>query len=266
MVFSWFRDRRRKELLAQPFPEAWLAYLQNNVAHYAYLSDAERKKLQDDLRILIAEKNWEGCDGLTLIDEIKVTVAGQACLLLLGLDHDYYPDVESILVYPSGYVAPMRTVGPGGIVQEGQSARLGEAWGRGMPVVISWADAYNGGRNPVDGRNVVLHEFAHKLDLEDGSANGVPELENDPQYETWAEVMSAEYHDLVERSEHGQATLLNAYGATNAAEFFAVATECFFEKSQRMEREHPRLYDVLRGFYRQDPAARITAKHGSDTP
>ncbi|HZT42536.1 MAG TPA: M90 family metallopeptidase [Chthonomonadaceae bacterium] len=259
-MFAWFRDHKRRELLSQPFPKEWAGILEKNMSHYALLSEEERKRLHDDLRILIAEKFWEGCSGLVLTDEIKVTIAGQAALLLLGLlKHDYYANTQSILVYPAGFRIPERVVGPAGVVEETRRDVLGLAWNQTLPVILSWSDALSGGLNATDGHNVVLHEFAHKLDLKDGAPDGVLELEDDPQYETWAEVMSAEYQELVQLSEHRHASLLSSYGAINAAEFFAVATEAFFEKSVRMHEEHARLYGVLRGFYHQDPAARVLA-------
>lgn len=257
MVFGWFAERRRAEIREQPFPEEWLGYLEKNVAHYRYLSEIEQATLRDDLRILMKEKTWEGGGGLELTAEMQVTIAAEASLLLLGLDHEYYPNVESIVVYPQDYVAPARTRDPSGVVDEYGSTRLGEAWDNG-PVLLSWSDARDGGRNPTDGHNVVLHEFAHKLDMRDGVADGVPKLD-DAQYETWAEVMSAEFQALVAQTEKGHKSLLDSYGATNAAEFFAVATECFFEKSVLMREHHPRLYSVLRAYYHQDPAHRIQA-------
>jgi len=244
----------------EPFPEAWLGYIEKNVGHYRYLSESEQATLRDDLRVLIAEKTWEGGGGLEVTEEMQVTIAAEASLLLLGLDHEYYPNVESIVVYPQDYTAPTRTRDASGVVDEYGSTRLGEAWDNG-PVLISWADAQAGGVNPTDGHNVVLHEFAHKLDMRDGAADGVPKLDDDAQYDTWAEVMSAEYQDLVEQTEKGHKSLLDSYGATNAAEFFAVATECFFEKPVLMQEHHPRLYEVLRGFYHQDPASRMHAHH-----
>src|SRR6516162_5257065 len=120
MIFSWLQRRRRRKLLTQPFPVAWLDYLHKNVAHYRFLSEAEQARLRDDLRIFIAEKSWEGCGGLRMTDEIKVTIASQACLLVLGLEHNYYDRVESILVYPRGYLAPDQRVGPDGIIHEGE--------------------------------------------------------------------------------------------------------------------------------------------------
>lgn len=256
MVFAWFANRRREEIREQPFPAAWLTYLEKNVGHYPYLSAEEQATLRDDLRILIAEKSWEGGGGLELTEEIQVTIAAEASLLLLGLDHEFYPNVESIIVYPSDYTAPAKTRDASGVVDEYGSTRLGEAWDNG-PVLISWADARSDSLNPRDGHNVVLHEFAHKLDMRDGVADGVPKLDDDAQYDTWAEVMSAEYQELVEQTEKGHKSLLDSYGATNAAEFFAVATECFFEKSVLMQEHHPRLYEVLRAFYHQDTASRM---------
>lgn len=258
MIFDWFREHRRKALLAEPFPAAWLDILQRNMAHYAYLTDAEKSRLHADLRIFASEKNWEGCAGLAMTDEIRVTISGLACLLLLNLDHDYYANVESILVYPTDYVAKDRSVGPGGVVNEGRSNRLGEAWQFG-PVILSWRDVKSDGMNELDGHNVTLHEFAHKLDFMDGSEDGVPRLSGDAQYERWAEVMSEEYQRLVENSERGHATLLDEYGATDAAEFFAVSTEVFFEKARQMRENHPELYDVLKSYYKQDTAARMDA-------
>ena len=264
MVFGWFAERRRAEIREEPFPEAWLGYLEKNVAHYRYLSESEQAALRDDLRILLKEKVWEGGGGLELTAEMQVTIAAEASLLVLGLNHEYYPNVESIVVYPRDYVAPARTRDPSGVVDEYGSTRLGEAWDNG-PVLLSWSDAREGGRNPTDGHNVVLHEFAHKLDMRDGVADGVPKLEDDAQYETWAEVMSAEFQHLVAQTGKGHKSLLDSYGATNAAEFFAVATECFFEKSVLMQEHHARLYAVLRGYYHQDPASRLQRPPEAET-
>ncbi len=256
MIFDWFREHHRKELLEQPFPVEWVTILEENVAHYAYLTEEERNKLHADLWIVADEKNWEGCGGQEITDEIKVTISGQASLLLLNIEHNYFANVESVLVYPTAYVAKDLTVGPDGVVEEGLSDRLGEAWQTG-PVILSWLDVKTGGMNPFDGNNVVLHEFAHKLDLSDGRVDGVPRLEDDAQYERWAGVMSAEYQRLVEDSEKGHTTLLDDYGATDAGEFFAVATECFFEKARQMRETHPELYEVLKSYYKQDTAARM---------
>ncbi len=255
MVFSWLTQRHRHAILAKPFPAEWSDILRGNMPFYACLTSEEQSRLQDLLRIFIAEKSWEGCGGLTLTDQIRVEIAAQACLLILNLDRDIYPNVDSVLVYPAAFVAKQQSLSPDGGVDDAQHALLGEAWLTG-PIIVSWADAHEGGIHPTDGHNVVYHEFAHKLDLRDGRADGVPRLADDAQYETWARVMSSEYADLVHKAQHAEQSLLDPYGAVNAGEFFAVATECFFEKSVRMRQSHTDLYDVLRDFYRQDPAAR----------
>ena len=248
MLFDWLKRRRRRRLLARPFPEAWRGYLRRNVAHYEYLSEAERAKLRDDLRVFVAEKNWEGCGGLAMTDEIKVTIAAQACLLVLALDHNYYDRVLSVLVYPHGYRDEANGEG-----------RSGEAWYRG-PVVLAWEDVRYEGRHPREGHNVVFHEFAHQLDMLDGGINGTPPLRDAAQARRWHDVMTAEYKRLVAASERGRATLLDHYGATDEAEFFAVCTECFFDRPVEMRREYPQLYDLLREYYRQDPAERCQRK------
>jgi Mlc titration factor MtfA (ptsG expression regulator) len=256
MIFSWLKRWRRRRLLARPFPETWLGYLRKNVAHYDYLTAAEQAKLRDDLRVFVAEKNWEGCGGLRMTDEIKVTIAAQACLLVLALEHNYYDRVLSVLVYPHGYLG-------GGDGEGGHfrgEGRLGEAWYRG-PVVLAWDHVRYEGRHPREGHNVVYHEFAHQLDMLDGVINGTPPLAGKEQAKRWHEVMTAEYQRLVSASEHGRATLLDHYGATNEGEFFAVCTECFFDRPVEMRRQHPQLYDLLREYYRQDPAERCLGKH-----
>jgi MtfA peptidase len=257
MFFSWLKQRRRRKILAQPFPSESLEILRSNVPYYELLTETEKGRLRDDLRILIAEKYWEGCGGLKLTDEIKVTVAAQACLLLLGIEHDYYPMLQSILIYPSGYQAPDSTVIGGGVIIEGTSERLGEAWYRG-PVVLSWDAASHDARNFGEGRNLVFHEFAHQLDMLDRAMDGTPPLRSRGEYQRWQQVMSAEFQRLVEASGSGEATLLDHYGATDVAEFFAVATECYFGRPTEMLAHHPRMYEVMREYYRQDPAARIS--------
>lgn len=256
MIFSWLKKRRRRRILAQPFPEAWNKWLSGRVPHFASLTSAEAKQLRELVQVFVAEKNWEGCKGLEVTDEMRVTIAGQACLLLLGIEHDYYCNVDSVLIFPRQFVSMTKQEMDGaGVMHESNQASLGEAW-RDGPIILSWADSKAGGMNPHDGLNVVIHEFAHKLDLRDGVVNGTPPLNGRAQYSRWAKVMRREYDVLVERSSKGKATLLDDYGATNPGEFFAVAVECFFEKSAKMREKHGELYGVLRGYFRQDPAGR----------
>jgi Mlc titration factor MtfA (ptsG expression regulator) len=255
MLFPFLRGRRGA-ILSKPFPDSWLGFLERNVALYATLSEADQSRLRDLLRLFIAEKNWEGCRGLAMTDEIKVTIAAQACLMLLGLPRvGLFKNVRTILVYPAAFIV-RDARGPDGVVDPRPETRLGEAWQSDWPVVLSWEDSLSAGRRETEGRNVVFHEFAHKLDAKDSSFDGVPELRDRRQYAQWSRVMSHEYRQLVHDYRHGRPTLLDAYGATNAGEFFAVCTECFFMLPREMRDEHPKLYDLLKSYYGQDPAER----------
>ncbi|MAE62555.1 MAG: hypothetical protein CMJ49_14505 [Planctomycetaceae bacterium] len=258
-MIRWLRNRRRKRILDQPFPDGAESALHADVAFYGQLDRTQQRALRDLVQVFIAEKGWVGCAGVDITIEKKAVVAAQACLLLLGLKHNYYRHVKSILIYPNTYQVPTKRVGAAGVVTESRSARLGEAWYRG-PIVLSWADTLAGARNAADGRNVVIHEFAHKLDFLDGSGNGTPPLPDRAAMETWREVMTTAYEKLVDRTQRGRATLLNKYGATNPPEFFAVATEAFFEKSRQLQRKHPDLYTVLQDYFGQDPASWLTTR------
>jgi MtfA peptidase len=255
VLFGFWKRRRRERLRATPFPADWVTILEENCPFYRQLSKLDRAELHGHIQVFLAEKHFEGCAGLVLDDAIRVTIAAQACLLLLHRETDDYRRLITILVYPSAYVA--RGIEPlqGGFVLEGEQARLGEAWRDGV-VILSWDDVRTGAADIHDGHNVVLHEFAHQLDHEDGVADGAPVLERRSQYVTWARVLGAEYEQLRRASRRGRKSVLDSYGATNPAEFFAVATECFFEKPAQMKKKHPELYDELSAYYHQDPASR----------
>jgi Mlc titration factor MtfA (ptsG expression regulator) len=254
-MFNWLKQGRRRELLATPFPPAWQEILQRNVIHYAALTEAEQAKLRDDLRIFADEKSWEGCRGLTITDEMQVTIAAHACLLLLAMDHDYFAAVKSVLVYPSSFAIPLHEVLPTGEVVEGELPALGEASYTGA-VVLAWDDVLAGGRDEDDGRNTVYHEFAHQLDFLDGACNGTPRLEDTGLLRRWRQVMTTEYERLCRAIERGRWTLLEEDAALNEGEFFAVATEYFLGRPVELAEQHPQLYDLLRTYYRQDPARR----------
>lgn len=255
MIIRWLRQRRRRKLLATPFPTDWLRYLQRNVPQYNLLTSAEQAALRDQLRVFVAEKHWEGCQGLKVTEEMQVTIAGHACLMALGLDGEPFRNVLTILIYPSGYVVPEERWQQGWSIV-GEQDRLGEAWYRG-PVILSWDEVRYDARHPGGGHNLVWHEFAHQIDMLDRSTNGTPPLESLRERERWHEVMTSEYERLIEDAEEGRATLLDTYGAKSEAEFFAVASECFFDCPIDLRDEHPRLYELLRGYYRQDTAARL---------
>lgn len=253
---SWFpalRARRRRRLAALPFPEAWEDILARNFPLAARLSAEDGAELRRKMRIFLHEKRFEGLGGLVLTDEVRVTIAAHACLLLLRLGDDVYPRLSSILVYPHTYEAPMVVRSPDGVLTEGRQRRAGEAWGLGA-VVLAWDDVQRGAADVRDGANVVLHEFAHQLDMEDGVADGAPVLPRRGMYVAWARVLGAEYARLREDVRRSQRTVMDRYGATDPAEFFAVATETFFEKPRRLRSRHPGLYEQLKTFYGQDPA------------
>lgn len=255
MLLPWAKKRRRARLAAEPFPAAWEGFLGENVRCWRVLDDAHRQALKRLVRVFVHEKRWEGCANLQVTDEIKITIASQACLLLLGIEHDYFPNVTTILVYPAGYVAPPPPLIEADdlVVQEDEGEMSGEAHYDG-PVLLSWDEALAGARGEDDGCNLVLHEFAHKLDMLDGVIDGTPPLASAEQLRDFSAVMSEEFARLRRRAERGRPTLLDQYGAQDAAEFFAVGTECFFERPRQLLRAHPELYRVLKDYYGQDPA------------
>lgn len=254
-MFHWLTERRRKRLLEAPFPEEWHALLEDNVNAYRRLDADEQRHLRDLTQVFISEKHWEGCGGLVLTDEMRVTIAATACLLIMGRDHDLMKDVESILVYPTTMVLPARPrsfFDPSNRVVEAEQPVLGVAHGRRDPVVLAWDSVRAGAANASDGNNVVIHEMAHKVDFLDGAADGTPPLETTADRREWARVWSAAF--LAHRS--GAQHVLREYAQTNEAEFFAVATEVFFEQPKQLRRELPEIYGLLARFYNLDLAAR----------
>jgi Mlc titration factor MtfA (ptsG expression regulator) len=253
MAFGFLTDRRRERLRSQPFDPEWIAILYRNFPIFTRLSNEDRSELLGHIQVFLGEKHFEGCGGLELTDEIRVTIAAQACLLLLHRDTDYYPELTSILVYPTGYTEEgVRHIG-GGIWEEGPEHRLGHT-ARGLgALVLAWDAVSHGARDASDGQNVVLHEFAHQLDFENRTADGTPALDTHAQYLAWARVMSAEFGALRAAEMEGVPTVLDRYGATNAIEFFAVATEAFFERPRELKQKHPELYAELQAFFRQNP-------------
>lgn len=254
MIFSWFRHRRRRKLLAQPFPEAWATRLET-LPFYERLGADERSRLHDILRVIVAEKRWEGCDGLELTEEMCVVIAAQAALLILEIEHEYFRRVREILVFPSAYRASYQQRDGSGVISEG-SHNAGEAWYRG-PIILSWDGVRQGAADPKDGHNLVLHEFAHKLDMLDGYVDGTPRLSGRDAYAAWTRIMTEEFKALQDAARRGRKSVLDRYGATNEAEFFAVATETFFEKPRQLQTKHASLYGLLAGYYQQDPMARL---------
>lgn len=253
MAFGFLTDRRRDKLRAQPIDQAWLDTLERNFPVFRRLSAEDRRELLGHMQVFVAEKHFEGCGGLKMTDEIRVTIAAQACLLLLHRETDYYPELTSILVYPSGYTEEgVRHVG-GGIWEEGPEHRLGQTGRRLGALVLAWDAVSHGARDASDGHNVVLHEFAHQLDFENNIADGTPALDSHAQYLAWGRVMGAEFRALRAAEAMEVPTVLDLYGATDPIEFFAVATEAFFERPKALRQRHPDLYAELQRFFRQDP-------------
>jgi Mlc titration factor MtfA (ptsG expression regulator) len=249
-MFGWLTERRRKHILENPFPVDGEAILRKNVAAYARLSEEEQQRLRDLAQVFIAEKNWEGCGGLEIGDEHRITIAAEAGLLLMGRDHDLYNRLVTILVYPSLMVLPVGAQhrrGP----REPEVVISGEAVG-GDVVILAWDEVLRGARNANDGKNVVIHEMAHIIDFLDGQADGTPPLRYS-ELRTWAEVFSEAFLALRKAEKP---SVLDEYGATNEAEFFAVATEAFFERAKALKDELPELYELLAKFYNLDLAGK----------
>ncbi len=263
-MFSWFRNLRRKRLLKTPFPPSWRVVLVDHVKYYHWLDDDEQRELEQLVQIFIGEKNFEGCGGLEITDEIRVVIATLACLLVLGLPREQYIKLDSILVYPTTVALPAQRPSVFATSPEivpANQAVLGLASQFG-PVLVVWDEVLRNTRHPERGHNVVFHEFAHILDLRDTAADGTPILGDTKLFHRWIRTCSLEYDRLRERARKGKKTLLDPYGAVHVAEFFSVATELFFTRPMAMQKHHPDLYDVLRAYYRQDTAAR--QKHAAE--
>jgi Mlc titration factor MtfA (ptsG expression regulator) len=243
------RDRQR-------LPDDWEARAAATVAHWHVLDTVERARLGELMAYLVARKRWEAARGFELTDEIRVVVAAQAALLILGLDVDCYRDVRSIIVHPTTMTqrGPRVSAVAKGVMTDAPLPILGQANDRRGPVMIAWDAARADARHPDRGHNVVIHEFAHKLDMLDNMIDGTPPLPDAAARQRWIAVCTAEYRRL--RSGQG-GHLLWSYAGVNPGEFFAVATEVFFARPAELEAEKPALYEVLRDFYRQDPSARL---------
>ncbi|MEO5916057.1 MAG: M90 family metallopeptidase [Luteolibacter sp.] len=234
------------------FREEWIALLEKNLPLYALLPEDLRLKLHERIGKFIATIRFEGCGGLELTEEMILTVAAQACLLVTNREGKPYPELKVVYLYPSTFSSVRKQVDAIGVVTEGEIHRLGESWESGT-VVLSWNSVEQGARNVFDADNVTFHEFAHQLDHEDGSTDGAPSLQGIAAYRSWAKVFRENYADFLQQTEEGKKTVINSYGATNPPEFFAVATEAFFEKPRQLFRKRPELYEEMMNYYGLDP-------------
>ena len=245
---------RRERLKGRPFPAGWPGILEETAPLYRRLPLPDREELHGHMQVFLGEKNFEGAGGMAISDRVRITITAQACLLLLHRQTDYYPGLSSIVVYPGEYSAPYRDVDEWGIVTEGADCRSGETCRDGA-LVLSWEDVAADGIDVHPGYNVVLHEFAHLLDAEEGLTTGTPLLARHAPSRSWGETLRIEFEQLRSDAARNRPTLLDPYGAESLEEFFAVATEAFFEIPQPFRERHPDLYGELSRFYRQDPAS-----------
>ena len=243
---------RLKRALAKPFPDEWVAIVERNIAVYRSLPMPLRLQLRSLIKQFLHQKHFSGAGGLEITAEIRVTIAAEACMLLVNRKTGVYPSLRYIIVYPAAFVVERPQGGAGGVVSEGRKSLLGESWSNGK-VILAWDNVLHGSSNFVDGHNVVLHEFAHQLDSETGSTNGAPILAGSNCMRTWAATFSEEFDELQKDAWQGKRSLIDHYGATNPAEFFAVSTETFFEKPAKMAKHHAELFEVLKSYYRVDP-------------
>ena len=247
------KKRRRARLAARPLDADKRLLLETSVPYYEVLGTEARTSLEALVQVFLHEKHFEGCAGLELTEEMRVTVAGHACLLLMGRETDFFPLLSSVLLYPESFKAPVSRHEHDGLVTEGHEHRIGESWAEGS-VVLSWKDICEDGLAPEDGDSVILHEFAHQLDDEYPDAEGVPVLPERSMYAAWCDVMKAEYERLSADVSAGREGVIDGYGAESPGEFFAVITECFFSCPIELREDHPELYAQLAVLYRQDPA------------
>jgi MtfA peptidase len=264
MVWRWWVRRRRAKWASQPFPSAWQPWLAAAVRGWDELPAATQQQLQNLARCFLLEKHWEGCQGLTVTDEMRVTIAAQAARLSLGFDEPPFDRLLSVLIYPDTFVSPQPRLSPAGVVDLSSEPRLGEAWYRG-PVLLSWREVRLQCLEQHAGRNVVVHELAHILDMSNGAIDGVPGIDDAHLAARWQQVMADELKRLRRHLATGRETVIDAYGAINEAEFFAVTSEAFFEMPHQLSTRHPVLFDLFAQFYRQNPG-QLAAAQGDTAP
>lgn len=253
LLFPRWRRWQRQRIAANPFPPAWRRILRRRVPLIARLPADQQLRLKSLIQVFLAEKPIMGCRGLNVTEEMRVVIAAQACLPLLGQPRGLYPNLRQVLLYPGAFVVE-RELQRDGLQQAQRQALDGESWVQGQ-VILSWDAVRRGAAVADDGQNVVIHEFAHQLDQVKGEANGAPPLPSAGAYERWSRVMQAEFDALRQRLSRGEDGLLSAYAASAPAEFFACASEVFFEQGAALASQHPLLYRELAGYYEVDTAA-----------
>ena len=252
-LVAWRRERVQR----QAFPASWRKILRRRVPLVRRLPAELQLQLKKHMQVFIAEKSFIGCAGLSITEEMRVVIAAQACLLILNRPTGYFRELRQILVYPGAFVVKRPVIDDIGVRRERRQALTGESWSEGQ-VVLSWQDSLDGAAVADDGMNVVIHEFAHQLDQESGAANGAPPViagHRDRQgSERWSRVFREAYAGHKADVRFGHEGLIDPYGATDPAEFFAVVSEVFFEQPRDLQQGYPDLYRELSGYYRVDPA------------
>ncbi|MGZ3181314.1 MAG: M90 family metallopeptidase [Telluria sp.] len=263
-LYAWPRWRLRRAL-ALPWTAAESAALRRAVPFYAELPPALQQQLRRLVRQFLHRKRFLGCAGLAVTDEMRITVAAQACLLLLERPTRVFPRLHTILLYPSEFLVPRKEVDGAGVVTETRHGLLGESWDDGR-VVLSWDHVEQAARAWGAAPNVVLHEFAHQLDSESGRTNGAPYLGDPARYQRWSEVLGREFQRLRRAASWGQGGVIDAYGASNPAEFFAVCAETYFTRPHAMAAWHPELYEQFHDYFRVDPRAWLPEQRPEPVP
>lgn len=244
---------KQGRIYRRPFPAPWRKILRQRLSIYRHLPPDTQRQLQNLIKEFLQDKRFVGCAGQVIDDEVRLVIAAQACLLLLNRSTSKYRSLRSILVYPSVFMVAREERDEAGVVSDRRHVLSGESWSDGK-VVLAWDEVARSVADFHDGHNVVLHEFAHQLDSEHGPADGAPTLSSRNAYKSWSSAFAEEFATLQQQAHVGQRSLLDHYGASNPAEFFAVATETFFEKPREMRQQHAVLYKELKSFYCVDPA------------
>ena len=253
---NWLRQWRRKRILGRATLDGalWRAVL----ARYPFtraLAPAERARLREQAILFLNEKSINGAGGLVVRDEMRMCIAAQACMLVLNLDLEFYQGWVEVIVYPDEFLVDYEYLDEDGVAHHINAPMSGESW-LGGPVILSWADTAEGGNGA--GYNVVIHEFAHKLDMLNGEANGFPPLHAGMDRARWSDTFGAAYEDLCGRVARHEATAIDPYATESPGEFFAVVSEAFFEMPLAVRTDYPAVYDELASFYRQDPGRRLS--------
>lgn len=259
-MLGWLQTRRRRAIRERPFPAAWREIIRRGVRPAEWLTADETSRLFGWIAVFVEEKRFEGCRGFEITDEVRVTIAAQAGIVMLGFGDEWFDRLRSVLVYPGDYLVPRVTPLAGGGELEWQEARLGETWGGGS-MVLSWSGVRDGARLRDGPRSVVIHECAHLVDLLDGEIDGIPPLPR-AAVRRWREAIAecqGRFHDLL---DEGRSVAFDDYAAEGLTEFFAVASECFFQDPHRLFRCDKTLYGLLEQVWRQDPKARVPMQRG----